>query len=347
MDSRKRLRSLFIQQAAPSATYPRAVLTAANRPAPHPSASQVNHAQPREIPTQLPPASWPGTMRHAPAGGPPAAPPGHGAGRVAVPFRGQPQQLDQEQQHPGKPTQSYFQPILRPPGLHHLQQQQQHPAGLRPGPAVGQVEEPAQCPGPNQQAAWPPAPPQHRPAEGAGGMPTAVVDPAAQAGASPPQQPREQQHRPGPQPLWTAPASAPAPPALPAASAQLHPLQAGAVWAPKSTTTRALPPGRPPPFNTVHQPSMPGSPAARATQHLLHQQQQPAAAGQPTTGPGPKLVAPPRPLRLSLAEWGLLPGVVDAYQAKGVKRMYPWQAAALECGEGYNNLIYAAPTSGG
>lgn len=27
--------------------------------------------------------------------------------------------------------------------------------------------------------------------------------------------------------------------------------------------------------------------------------------------------------------------------------MYPWQAAALECGEQYNNLVYCAPTSGG
>jgi hypothetical protein len=27
--------------------------------------------------------------------------------------------------------------------------------------------------------------------------------------------------------------------------------------------------------------------------------------------------------------------------------MYPWQAAALECGERYNNLVYCAPTSGG
>lgn len=29
----------------------------------------------------------------------------------------------------------------------------------------------------------------------------------------------------------------------------------------------------------------------------------------------------------------------QAYEAKGVKRMYPWQAAALECGEAYNNLV--------
>lgn len=27
--------------------------------------------------------------------------------------------------------------------------------------------------------------------------------------------------------------------------------------------------------------------------------------------------------------------------------MYPWQAAALECGEGGGNLVYCAPTSGG
>eukprot|EP00887_Chlorella_sp_A99_P004871 scaffold4.g4871.t1 len=54
-----------------------------------------------------------------------------------------------------------------------------------------------------------------------------------------------------------------------------------------------------------------------------------------------------RPLRLTLGEWGLPPGVVAAFEAKGVQKMYPWQAAALECGEGLNNLVYTAPTSGG
>ncbi|PSC69888.1 helicase and polymerase-containing TEBICHI [Micractinium conductrix] len=52
-------------------------------------------------------------------------------------------------------------------------------------------------------------------------------------------------------------------------------------------------------------------------------------------------------LRLRLAEWGLPPGVVQAFEAKGVKSMYPWQAAAVECGEQFNNLVYCAPTSGG
>ena len=38
---------------------------------------------------------------------------------------------------------------------------------------------------------------------------------------------------------------------------------------------------------------------------------------------------------------------LQAYRAKGIKQMYPWQAAALECGEAGNNLVYCAPTSGG
>ena len=43
-----------------------------------------------------------------------------------------------------------------------------------------------------------------------------------------------------------------------------------------------------------------------------------------------------------------LPGTpLQAFEAKGVQTMYPWQAAALECGEALNNLVYCAPTSGG
>ena len=38
---------------------------------------------------------------------------------------------------------------------------------------------------------------------------------------------------------------------------------------------------------------------------------------------------------------------LQAYAAKGVHKMYPWQAAALECGKSGNNLVYCAPTSGG
>ena len=34
-----------------------------------------------------------------------------------------------------------------------------------------------------------------------------------------------------------------------------------------------------------------------------------------------------------------IPSNQQAYEAKGVTRMYPWQAAALECGEAYNNLV--------
>lgn len=38
---------------------------------------------------------------------------------------------------------------------------------------------------------------------------------------------------------------------------------------------------------------------------------------------------------------------MQAYAAKGVSTMYPWQAAALECGRTGSNLVYCAPTSGG
>jgi len=36
----------------------------------------------------------------------------------------------------------------------------------------------------------------------------------------------------------------------------------------------------------------------------------------------------------------------QAYEDRKVRRMYPWQAAALECGL-RSNLVYCAPTSGG
>ncbi len=38
---------------------------------------------------------------------------------------------------------------------------------------------------------------------------------------------------------------------------------------------------------------------------------------------------------------------MQAYAAKGVHTMYPWQAAALDCAKSGNNLVYCAPTSGG
>ena len=37
---------------------------------------------------------------------------------------------------------------------------------------------------------------------------------------------------------------------------------------------------------------------------------------------------------------------MQAYEGRKMRRMYPWQAAALECGQG-SNLVYCAPTSGG
>lgn len=38
---------------------------------------------------------------------------------------------------------------------------------------------------------------------------------------------------------------------------------------------------------------------------------------------------------------------MQVYEAKGLRELYPWQAAALESGEAGENLVYCAPTSGG
>lgn len=43
----------------------------------------------------------------------------------------------------------------------------------------------------------------------------------------------------------------------------------------------------------------------------------------------------------------LLAPPCQAFAAKGMHRMYPWQSAALEEGWGGDNLVYSAPTSGG
>ncbi len=48
-----------------------------------------------------------------------------------------------------------------------------------------------------------------------------------------------------------------------------------------------------------------------------------------------------------LSAWGLPPTVLAAFARQGLTTLYPWQAAALECGERGNNLVYCAPTSGG
>ncbi|BDA50034.1 DNA polymerase theta [Coccomyxa sp. Obi] len=59
------------------------------------------------------------------------------------------------------------------------------------------------------------------------------------------------------------------------------------------------------------------------------------------------LPAKGQPLRLCLADWGLPFAITQAYAEKGIKEMYPWQAAALEGGLDGSNLVYCAPTSGG
>eukprot|EP00884_Botryococcus_braunii_P003632 jgi/Botrbrau1/1326/Bobra.0063s0040.1 len=52
-------------------------------------------------------------------------------------------------------------------------------------------------------------------------------------------------------------------------------------------------------------------------------------------------------LRRKLEDWSLPAAILQAYAAKGVVSMYPWQAAALEDGATGENLVYCAPTSGG
>ena len=37
---------------------------------------------------------------------------------------------------------------------------------------------------------------------------------------------------------------------------------------------------------------------------------------------------------------------MQAYREMKVRKMYPWQAAAVECGQ-RSNLVFCAPTSGG
>lgn len=82
---------------------------------------------------------------------------------------------------------------------------------------------------------------------------------------------------------------------------------------------------------------------------LSQPQSQPSqAALPPAPQPAASAAAPLRraPLQLSLAEWIPHKDISDAFAAKGVRKLYPWQAGALECGVAGNNLVYCAPTSG-
>lgn len=47
-----------------------------------------------------------------------------------------------------------------------------------------------------------------------------------------------------------------------------------------------------------------------------------------------------------LSAWGLPQPILEAFRKKGLKQLYPWQAAALDCAAAGNNLVYCAPTSG-
>ncbi|KAK9835774.1 hypothetical protein WJX74_007629 [Apatococcus lobatus] len=52
-------------------------------------------------------------------------------------------------------------------------------------------------------------------------------------------------------------------------------------------------------------------------------------------------------LKLDLDAWQLPPAITQGLKAHGIQKMYPWQAAALQCGADGSNLVYSAPTSGG
>jgi hypothetical protein len=47
-----------------------------------------------------------------------------------------------------------------------------------------------------------------------------------------------------------------------------------------------------------------------------------------------------------LSVWGLPQPILESFHKKGLKQLYPWQAAALDCAAAGNNLVYCAPTSG-
>ncbi|KAK9506409.1 hypothetical protein O3M35_008360 [Rhynocoris fuscipes] len=55
------------------------------------------------------------------------------------------------------------------------------------------------------------------------------------------------------------------------------------------------------------------------------------------------------PENLNLESWGLPPHVLEKYQRRGIKSMFPWQVECLLLGDVLNgqNLVYSAPTSAG
>jgi hypothetical protein len=96
--------------------------------------------------------------------------------------------------------------------------------------------------------------------------------------------------------------------------------------------------GAPPPWQGL-------SPAGLPAPGLLafwHRAPAPAAPQPPTREPQAK-----RPPRLGLSDWGVPAGVAAAFAARGVRKIFPWQAAALSEGARGDNLVYCAPTSGG
>ncbi|MEW5302206.1 MAG: hypothetical protein WDW36_005009 [Sanguina aurantia] len=154
------------------------------------------------------------------------------------------------------------------------------------------------------------------------------------AGASLQHQQQQQQHRAQLQPLWRP-------------SETHHALAPDSVK-PECSVAVAVRPvqGTIPSFFAVQECL---EPAGRSSHMARVALPDPSAAAvtvaRPATPP-PHHVQKPG-LRQDLTQWIPHAGIAEAFIAKGVGRLYPWQAAALELGEDCSNLVYCAPTSGG
>ncbi|GAX85126.1 hypothetical protein CEUSTIGMA_g12546.t1 [Chlamydomonas eustigma] len=122
-----------------------------------------------------------------------------------------------------------------------------------------------------------------------------------------------------------------------------HPPSSGAAGTSKQTPDALI-------NNSSSHPFPPLPPISHSDNQELAQQQQ-VVCSKPLGNTKQAILTRQRParpaLRLLLSDWIAHEGVLQAYAWKGVSSLYPWQAAALECGEDGSNLVYCAPTSGG
>ncbi|KAG2489169.1 hypothetical protein HYH03_012395 [Edaphochlamys debaryana] len=195
-------------------------------------------------------------------------------------------------------------------------------------PQLGQPAQQPAAPKPQQAPPPPPAPVQPR------GPPTAVPEPLRQqAGAGPdskqanPHREAREQRAP-PQSL---------PPRAGSGTLTAGPTDGGA----------GCRPGGPPGAGSAGLERAGSGGAAASRQAPSSALPTPAAPPAPAPGSMPPVEKLKKPLRQALSDWIPHAGVLGAFEAKGVTKLYPWQAAALECGEDGSNLVYCAPTSGG